>query len=559
MKKRKINKFFILLLLFLGSLFFLFIRNKDSFSIKVKNEYYIKNNTNLVSTYNENFEIIGELPRGIKVKENGKVDNNKENKYKKIKYKDRSYILLTDNLTKNKNKIILEKNIYVKTPVSVYEKNNELKVIGMAKQGEELTVLGYDTIDEKGKVNKYKIKYGENIGYVYGKYIEYNKEIAILPYKNYNELHSKSGSYLGGGAAQNLDYYPVNKPKFKDNIMPEKVYALYLNSGKNVIQNIDKYLEIAKETKLNAFVVDIKDNQSPGYKSPVMEKYSPTNYKYANNTYEEYKNCIKKIKDAGYYVIGRITVFKDKYYATDNPSSAITNTISKEPFLHAGTYWPSPFSRDVWEFNVALAIEGVKELGFNEINFDYIRFPDRTLSYEKDNLMDFKNIYSEEKVQAIQRFLMYATDEIHNVGGYVSGDVFGESAHKYVTAYGQYYSAMSNVLDVISPMPYPDHFSDYEYGFKTPVYTIPYELLDYWGKNYVIWHQQNVPTPAISRSWIQTYNSYKGGGYTYGVEQVDAQIRALYNNGLNGGYMTWNSGSSLDKYSALKEVWNKEY
>lgn len=97
-------------------------------------------------------------------------------------------------------------------------------------------------------------------------------------------------------------------------------------------------------------------------------------------------------------------------------------------------------------------------MGFNEIQFDYVRFPDRTYSYEKSGEISMQNTYGEEKAQAIQKFLMYASDEIHSVGAYISADVFGESAHNYVTGYGQYWPAISNVVDVISAMPYPDHF-----------------------------------------------------------------------------------------------------
>ena len=248
--------------------------------------------------------------------------------------------------------------------------------------------------------------------------------------------------------------------------MPDKVYALYLNGTKEVLSKVDQYIALAKDTKINAFVVDIKDNESPRYASEIMKAYSKTNYEHASNSVSEYQSAISKLKDAGFYVIGRITVFKDKYYADDNPDTAIGDTRTGQPFYYSKTYWPSPFSRKVWEFNVNLAKEAVSLMKFNEIQFDYVRFPDRALSYEKQGIMDFKNTYNESKAQAVQQFLMYACDELHKLNVYVSADVFGESAHNYVTAYGQYWPAISNVVDVISAMPYPDHFNQYEYGFK---------------------------------------------------------------------------------------------
>ena len=123
-----------------------------------------------------------------------------------------------------------------------------------------------------------------------------------------------------------------------------------------------------------------------------------------------------------------------------------------------GSYWPTPYSRAVWQYKVDQAVEAVELMGFNEIQYDFVRFPELTQSYEKNGTIDFHNTYGETKAQAIQRFLMYAADILREKGVYVSADVFGESAFNYVTAYGQYWPAISNVVDAISGMPYPDHY-----------------------------------------------------------------------------------------------------
>jgi hypothetical protein len=202
----------------------------------------------------------------------------------------------------------------------------------------------------------------------------------------------------------------------------------------------------------------------------------------------------------------------------------------------------------VWEFNVALAKEAVEKFGFNEINFDYVRFPDRMTKVE--DIVDYHNKYNESKVQAIQRFIQYACDEIHKVGAYVSVDVFGECANAgYTTAYGQYWPAISNVVDVISGMPYPDHFTNGYYGISKP-WNHPYELLKAWGKR-VQAHQAITPTPAEVRTWIQAYNVMKyvdPEGIAYDSENVKKEILGLYDAGLTGGYITWLSSSSITKY-----------
>ena len=565
---KKFNLFKVLICILLISIvivfaIYYFSHNKNDVK---KKSYYLSSNIFDVNTYDENFKVNGTLKRGSKViKESNKVLVDKDKKeYIKIKYDDKSYIILSDNLVDNEKKIATEDKVFVRTATSIYSDYDSSEIIGLAKKGDELSVLEYNKVLQNGVVDRYKVSYGDITGYVYGKYLVFDKDSALAFYEQekYHDLHATRGDNLGAGNAGNLDYYPVDKPKFKDNKMPDVVYALYLNGGKDVISRVDEYIEFAKGTKINSFVVDIKDNEAPAYSSDVMREYSPTNYAKAANSKEDYKNAIQKIKDAGFYVIGRITAFKDKYYATDHPDNAIMDTRTGGPYLHADTYWPSPFKRGVWMFNVELAKESVKDMGFNEIQFDYVRFPDRVLEYERKGLMDFRNDYGEEKAQAIQRVLMYATDELHKLNVYVSADVFGESAHEYVTAYGQYWSSISNVVDVISAMPYPDHVSKYEYGFKEPVWTKPYDILNFWAKTYVVKRQAEIPTPAIARTWVQTYDvpNYKQpGGYKYGAEQVNAQIQALFDNGLNGGYMTWNSSSNLEKYKSQIDAYNKEY
>lgn len=566
MNNKKNTKIIIVIGILLIIIFVVIIMHFIGTKTNKKIEYYLSNDKLTIDVYDKDFKVIDSLKRGIKVIKNkgSELKDKDNNLYTSIKYKDKDYIILSSNITSDGNKLATESKVYVRTAASIYANDSSSEIIGLAKKGDELEVLGYNKIDENGVVDRYKIKYGDITGYVYGKYMVFDKDSALAFFEpeKYHDLHATRGDTLGAGNAGNLDYYPVEKPTFENNKMPDVVYSLYLNGGRDVISRVDEYIAFAKETKINAFVVDIKDNEAPAYASDVMREYSPTNFANAANSKEEYKTAIQKLKDAGFYVIGRITVFKDKYYATDHPDNAIMDTRTGGPYLHADTYWPSPFKRGVWMFNVELAKEAVKEMGFNEIQFDYVRFPDRVLEYEKQGLMDFRNDYGEEKAQAIQRFLMYAKDELHKLNVYVSADVFGESAHEYVTAYGQYWSAITNVVDVISAMPYPDHFSKFEYGFKEPVWTQPYEILDYWAKHYVVKRQAEAPTPAIARTWIQTYDvpSYKqSGGFVYGAEQVSAQIQALFDNGLNGGYMTWNSSSNLNKYKSQIEAYKKEY
>ena len=546
---------FILIIFGLIGLLLIYVLKKEDVK-EVTELNYISSETSEVVLYDLEYKESIKINRGEKINVYKFKEKKEDIIYVKIKYKDNFYLVNENNLTTNKEGIIKEKELFVRTNLTVYKDINSSKILSYIKKGEKVDIIGYDKLED-GIVNKYKIKYNDVEGYVYGKYLVNTEEESKKVYdeNGIQEYMSKMGNSLGGGTATNLDYYPYEKANFEDNKMPEEVRSLYINSG--AVKRIDEYISFAKENNINAFVIDIKDNTSPAYNSPVMEEYSPTNNNKALNTFEDYKSYIKKAKDEGIYVIGRITTFKDSYFVNDHKEVAIKSS-NGEPFSHNGSYWPSAYNRYVWEFNVELAKEAVAEIGFNEIQFDYVRFPDRTTKLERDGVINLENTYNEEKAQALQSFVMYACDEIHELGSYVSIDVFGESASDYVTAYGQFWPAISNVTDVISGMPYPDHFNAHEYGIKEVVWTVPYKLLNEWSKQ-VVSKQKVISTPAIVRTWIQTYNTNKKPSVVYDDTKISEQIQALYDNGLKGGYMTWNSSSNLIKYKEVSYAYRKVY
>ena len=433
---------------------------------------------------------------------------------------------------------------YVRTAVNLRDADGKL-LETFANKGEAVEVNGYDYICEDGQAHMYRVTFGEAEGYILPWYLAEKEEDALANYDDGDyAIHADRGNRYGGGGAADLDYYPREKGPIEGNAMPDECRTLYLVSWR--LDEVDRYLEIADSSGINTFVVDIVDGGSVGYAADVMRQYCPSAAAAAGNTVEDYQAAIGKIKDAGYYVIGRITTFNDTYFVKDHPECAITNREGTPRKLN-GEYWPTPYSRTAWQYKVDLAVEAVELMGFNEIQFDYVRFPDLTYKYEKAGTIDFHNTYGETKAQAIQRFLMYAADILHEKGVYVSADVFGESAYDYVTAYGQYWPAISNVVDAISGMPYPDHFG--ASGSWRP-WEHPYDTLYSWGKSAMA-RQAETATPAAVRTWIQAYNAIRKPYNTYGPDEVSAQIRGLRDAGCTGGFMTWNSGSSLDKYRSL--------
>lgn len=520
-------------------------KGKDIIS---KEAMYLASSDKVVKLYIQdddgNLKEDKDLVRGTKVS-SYKDTITKDNKsYTKIDYDKSIYYVDSGSLVKDAKSAVLEKVKYVRTSVTVYQNSEDSKIESFIKKGNKIDVTDYDKLLEDGSVNMYKIKNDNTEGWVYGKYLVNDEETANEVY-NENSVYDthKDRKYglreLYGGKASTLDYYPYERVEFENNKLLKSAKAMYLNAG--TIGSIDSYLKIAKENGVNAIVVDIKDG-ALAYSSEVAKEISPTAYKTAINDNSLYKAAIDKIKEAGIYAIGRIVVFNDTHYAKDHPEDCINSTG-----------WPSAYSRNVWYYNVELAKEAAREMGFNEIQFDYVRFPENAynLSVAK---ADFKNKYDEEKAEAVQNFLFYATDQIHKEGIYLSVDVFGECSSEYVTAYGQYWPAISNIVDAISSMPYTDHF-----GRSVDTWTNAYQTVNNWAKGASA-RQKEIPTPAVARTWITAYDTpYWNPKVIYNAGKIEDQVRALYDAGLDGGFITWNSASSLAKYEQIKSAFAKNY
>lgn len=541
----------IILLIILILIGYLVISLIDFTKEKINSKYYYlssSNNDILMYSYNEETNALEEsdrIIRGTKVKSYDKIKIFDDINYKEIELDDKRYYVNETYLTDNTSDIVKETIKYVRTSVTVYNNSEDSKIESFIKKGNKLDIIGYDYLLDTGYVNMYKIKFNDITGYVYGKYLVDTQELAE---ENYNEngvydIHKdRKYSYeLYGGKASNLDYYPYEKANFKDNPLATSANTMYLNARDSVINSIDGYLDIATNNGVDAIVVDLKDG-ALAYPIEIAKEYSMTAYNSAINSFESYKNAIDKIKEAGIYVIGRIVAFNDYHYGLDNKSERIENTE-----------WVSAYSRSAWEYNIMLAKNAIKDMGFNEIQFDYVRFPESSYQYSK-NGYNFRNTYDEEKAEAIQNFLFYAADQIHKEGVYLSVDVFGECSSEYVTAYGQYWPAISNIVDVISSMPYTDHF-----GRNIDTWTNAYKTVYNWALG-ASERQTEIPSPAVARTWITAYDTpYWNPTVVYNDKKISDQAQALVDAGLTGGFITWNSASNINKYKQIAPAFAKDY
>jgi len=499
-----------------------------------------------VPFYNEALAAVSRCGRGtyVELESWDRFIAENENEYYHVFLNGMYGYIPCDNISDDKSDVLQETQVYVRTTTNLLNEPDSISIGLLAQKGEVLRIMGYDYFTEDGKVNMYEVKLGTEIGWIHSDYVVPTYAEALENWNNENDvysLHVLRGDSYGGGNAAELDYWPHEKGDFADegNVMPDSCYALYIPATMSTPAYMENYLAMAEGTAINTFVFTIFDDGELAYASEFIDSYGLLDEYYAANTPEEFGQSIQMAKDAGYYIVARITTFKDTSLVSAHPDWSITD-LNGAPLQLNASYWPSVYSRDVWEYKVGLALEVIDLFGVNEIQFDYIRFPDYIINYEEQGIVDLKNTYGESKAQAVQRFLMYATDVIHSKNVYISADVFGETSNNYVAPYGQYWDAISTVVDVISGMPYPDHYSSYyKNGSYFQPYRHPYETLNDWA-THVQMRQDECSSPAIVRTWLQTWN--------------DADI--------TGGYMLWhgygsyavadNIGTSIDyDYYAL--------
>lgn len=317
---------------------------------------------------------------------------------------------------------------------------------------------------------------------------------------------------------------------------PVKVKALYLTGwtagGSKSVQH---YVELANTTEINSYVVDIKDDDGyVGYESQVPEVQANGTWKKKYNA----ESVLKTFHENDIYVIGRLVVFKDPLYSIKRPDLAIKSVKGGLWKDRNGLTWLNPYNKETWDYTISIAKEAV-ELGFDEIQFDYVRFD----SDSKKN-MDFSGI-EKEKYQAICEFLAYAKEQIPEVP--ISADVFGIILESPADTekIGQYLEEIGKDIDYISPMVYPSHYAPGQIVNK-----VKFELpdLDPYGVVYnsllkcknrialVPGYKAGVRAylQDFTATWLQPVNGKKAY-QDYGAEQVRQQIQAVY----DAGYEEW--------------------
>lgn len=388
--------------------------------------------------------------------------------------------------------------------------------------------------DESGKT-WYKVSYDSINGNAEGWIV------AEYTVKDRTELLTES--------LRKLDFSPQNKThEYPDNPRVE-AKGIYLTKYSASNDRLDKLIEMTKRTEINTFVIDVKDDKGHMlFPTKAAEKYSPEANKYV--TVKDIAALMKKLKDNNIYTVARIVSFKDPTYTKQHPDRAIIYKDSGKPFTNSdGLIWASAYDKILWEYNLEVSKEAA-EAGFNEIQFDYVRFP-ASDGGKLDKSLDYRNTTGESKPQAIQDYLKYAREQLAPLNVYISADVYGlVGSVADDMSLGQYWEAVSNVVDYISPMMYPSHYANGTYGLSVPD-AYPYETVFHSTKDSAA-RNKNINTPAGIRPWIQDFTApWVPGHIKYSDKQVEDQIKALEENGIKE-YLLWNAGNKYSEGAVAK-------
>ena len=343
---------------------------------------------------------------------------------------------------------------------------------------------------------------------------------------------------------------------------PVKVKGLYItgwsagNAGK-----IEHYIELCGTTEINALVIDIKEDR--GNLTFISDISISRNSAAAVNMIRNPAETVSLLKSHGIYTIARIVCFKDPVYSAENPELAIKDKNGGLWTDKSGNTWLDPYKTGAWDYIIDIAKESAG-LGFDEVQFDYIRFP----TDGNINEIDYGSI-AEEKTKAyvIGEFLEYAREKLKAENVYISADVFGIIAVSRLDSetIGQDLNIMARHADSICPMIYPSHYANKRQNgegqningilFEAPDKQ-PYEVI----YNTLLLIKERLADIdeddcAAVRPYLQNFTAaYLGAGYyqEYTAKQLREQIQAVYDAGFEE-WIFWNASNIYSEDAFLLE------
>ncbi|MFH1759288.1 MAG: putative glycoside hydrolase [Patescibacteria group bacterium] len=329
---------------------------------------------------------------------------------------------------------------------------------------------------------------------------------------------------------KNIPSPPISNAPLPPLKIPSKIKAIYVTAPTaSLTSRMNSLYNLADNSEINAFVINIKDG----------DEIFLTNWM---------ANVVRQLRSKNIYPIARIMIFQDNYLAKTRPDLALKNSAG-DLWGKKGYHWVDPASHEVWDYNLNIAKKAL-DMGFVEVNFDYIRFPDGNV--EEIVYPHYDGIAAKEEI--IKTFSQYITSEIkkNHPAAIISADVF---AYTFLRTnglgIGQRLTDIAPYYDVIAPMIYPSHYAAGNFGFENPA-TEPREVV--WQTiQSGIFQLSNAQSYPIIRPWIQDFDI----GAVYDREKIIAQIQGIRDSGLalndcspdavcGDGWMVWNPSNIYD-------------
>ena len=330
---------------------------------------------------------------------------------------------------------------------------------------------------------------------------------------------------------------------------PDSVRALYVNAwAAGSKTRMAELIRIADATEINAFIVDIKESDTYlTYDSTAiaLAKEIGADERPASNWLPE---LVDTLNAHGIYPIARIVVFKDRVLAEKKPELAIRNVSGATWLDGKGKPWVNPYDKRVWDYNVAIAREAL-DMGFAEVQWDYVRFPDVTDRVRAG--MTYPGSNGKSRADNIRDFIRYTKEQLASYDVPITADVFGLATHaEGDVEIGQHWETVIAAADAVLPMVYPSHYASGLYGFARPIAN-PYQIVrialsDAVERTKFVADSLKQPVGEI-RGWLEAMSIR---GANYGAAEVRAQIQATYDAGLKS-WALWNPGS---KFAAFEDA-----
>ena len=312
---------------------------------------------------------------------------------------------------------------------------------------------------------------------------------------------------------------------------PIEVKALYLSfwGARMNSKTMQKVLKIIDETEVNAIVVDVKNEfGQTSYKTEVASANKMGAF--YNRTIKNMDAFMQAMQSKNIYMIARIVVFKDDLSAKHRPEIALKDNSGAVWRNQEKLAWVDPYLDTTHRYNLDIA-EDAARAGFDEVNFDYIRFPAKAdLCYAQEHT-------PENRIRAISNFLANAKQRLRPHGTFISVNTYGYVCwNKDDTNIGHTVASLAEHADYLSPMLYPSGFNSGALGFEDPTehsYDIIYRS--------ILRMHRNVD-PVRVRPWLQSFKDYAHGRKHFKQDRIMEQICAS-NDANTSGWMLWNPSS----------------